>query len=230
MAPNLYILSIAPYVQYGYSFAEIHRQMLKVYPDIKYCYVRRLVIKLRMRMITKMNQKRRLERKFDATDMTTIENEVISSYNRSATTTSTDIVSQLRDKYSMRISSSYLRAVRKRIGFKRVTAKYAQLIRDANKERRVKYALLVSYIKRNRMKQLLDKCFEIKLTGVQNYTRKTKVDNNLMSCYRFCEAAIARKDRFVDVIFSDECTVQMSNNHRIAFIRGGDYHSRIVQR
>lgn len=63
--------------------------------------------------------------------------QVCSTYEKQPTATSTDVMIQLKDKYNLKISSSYIRKIRKRLGFNRVATKYAQQIRHVNQENRI---------------------------------------------------------------------------------------------
>lgn len=48
--------------------------------------------------------------------------------------------------------------------------------------------------------------------------------------FRFCREAIANREHFNDIVFSDESTFQVGNNRRIVYIRKGDYRRRLISR
>ncbi|RCN39703.1 hypothetical protein ANCCAN_14363 [Ancylostoma caninum] len=112
-----------------------------------------------------------------------IKNEIRKSYREGSSATAAEISRRLRAR-RIRVGTTQIKFWRDRLGFKRASTKYCQVIREENKAKRLE----------------------------------------------FCEDMIARRERFLDCIFTDESTFQLGCSTKYCYIEEGSETARLRSR
>lgn len=131
-----YVDIIMPLHRQGKPLSFIHREVMKVNEKITRWAVRELIKKFcSLRPLTRKIEytPRSLRGCFDV-----IKNEICSSYSLNSSETASAVAKRLNAR-GVSISITQIKFLRDHFGFKRTTTKYCQMIRDENKDKRLKF-------------------------------------------------------------------------------------------
>lgn len=132
-------------VHSGQSVAKILAAIRSEYPSftVSYGRIRRFAVEIRKRMKDKPSEDRKqAQRKFSDSELKLIAKSIESALESDSSATAARIRSYLRTRNQISVSSSYLRRLRAKLGYRSSAPKYCHLIRNPNKAARVRWIII----------------------------------------------------------------------------------------